>query len=124
MKEVFIMTQKNITDKLRSRFTSELAAFLSEKYDVDVCQISAGTLMIPTVDDAGEDRWVKFSIIIPKDANEEDGTDGYSLAQEYQMKLDAAVERKARNEQKAAERAAKAQERAAKKLAKKENIAS
>ena len=79
--------------------------------------------MIPTVDGAGEDRWVKFSIIIPKDANEEDGTDGYSLAQEYQMKLDAAVERKARNEQKAAERAAKAAERAAKKTAKKDTTA-
>jgi hypothetical protein len=63
--------------------------------------------MIPAVDDAGEDRWVKISVIIPKDANEEDGTDGYSLAQEYELKLQAAAERKERREKEAAARAAK-----------------
>ena len=103
------MTQKNITDQLRSRFTSDLAEFLAAKYDVDVCQTAAGTLMIPAVDDAGDDRWVKFSIIIPKEASEDEGTDGYSLAHEYQLKLNAAAERKA----KAAEKAAKAKAKAA-----------
>ena len=66
------MTQKNITDQLRARFTADFTEFLAQKYDVDVCRTAAGTLMIPAVDDAGEDRWVKISVIIPKDANEED----------------------------------------------------
>ena len=99
------MSQKNITDQLRNRFTSDLAEFLSTKYDVDVCKTAAGTLMIPAVDDAGEDRWVKFSIIIPKEASEEEGTDGYSLAREYQLKVDAATERKRAREEKTAKRA-------------------
>jgi hypothetical protein len=81
------MTQKNITDQLRANFTADLAEFLTQKYDVDVCQTAAGTLMIPTVDAAGEDRWVKFSIIIPKEASEEEGNDGYSLARDYQLKM-------------------------------------
>ena len=101
------MTQKNITDQLRARFTADFTEFLAQKYDVDVCRTAAGTLMIPTVDDAGEDRWVKISVIIPKDANEEDGTDGYSLAQEYELKLQAAADRKERREKEAAARAAK-----------------
>ena len=101
------MTQKNITDQLRARFTADFTEFLAQKYDVDVCRTAAGTLMIPAVDDAGEDRWVKISIIIPKDANEEDGTDGYSLAHEYELKLQAAAERKERREKEAAARAAK-----------------
>ena len=104
------MNQKNITD----RFTADLAEFLAAKYDVDVCQTAAGTIMIPAVDCAGEDRWVKFSCIIPKDADEANGNDGYSLAHEYQLKLDAAAERKAAAEKKAEERAAKAAARAAK----------
>ena len=58
------MNQKNITDQLRNRFTADLAEFLAAKYDVDVCQTAAGTIMIPAVDCAGEDRWVKFSCII------------------------------------------------------------
>lgn len=101
------MTQKNITDQLRARFTADFTEFLAQKYDVDVCRTAAGTLMIPAVDDAGEDRWVKISVIIPKDANEEDGTDGYSLAQEYDLKLQAAADRKERREKEAAARAAK-----------------
>lgn len=100
------MTKKNITDQLRADFTKTLSNFLSEKYDVDVCQTAAGTLMIPTVDSEGEDRWVKFSIIIPKEASEEEGTDGYALAHEYQLKLEAAATRK----QKAAEKSAKNKE--------------
>ena len=102
------MSQKNITDQLRNSFTADLAEFLAAKYDVDVCRTAAGTLMIPAVDTEGEDRWVKFSVIIPKDADEENGTDGYSLAQEYQLKLNAAAARKAENERKSAEKAAKA----------------
>ena len=100
------MTQKNITDQLRARFTADFTEFLAQKYDVDVCRTAAGTLMIPAVDDAGEDRWVKISVIIPKDANEEDGTDGYSLAHEYELKLQAAADRKERREKEAAARAA------------------
>ena len=47
------MNQKNITDQLRNRFTADLAEFLAAKYDVDVCQTAAGTIMIPAVDGAG-----------------------------------------------------------------------
>lgn len=88
------MSTKSVTDALRSQFTSDLAEFLSAKYDCDVCKTAAGTLMIPVVDEAGDDRWIKFSVIIPKEASEEDGTDGYSLAREYDIKLEAAADRK------------------------------
>jgi len=101
------MTQKSITDALRAQFTADLAEFLAQKYDCDVCKTAAGTLMIPAVDSEGEDRWIKFSVIIPKEATEDAGTDGYSLAQEYELKQKAAAERAA----KAAEKAAKAKKK-------------
>ena len=108
------MTQKSITDALRAQFTADLAEFLAQKYDCDVCKVATGSLMIPAVDAAGEDRWVKFSVIIPKEASEENGTDGYALAQEYKLKLQAAEERAARAEAKAQAQAAKAAARKAK----------
>jgi predicted Zn-dependent protease len=74
--------------------------------------------MFPTVDAAGEDRWVKVSVIIPKDANEEDGTDGYSLAREYQLKVDAAEERARKAKEKAETARAKAAAKAAAKAEK------
>lgn len=101
------MTQKNITDQLRANFTTDLAIFLAQKYDVDVCQTAAGTLMIPTVDAAGEDRWVKFSIIIPKEASEEEGNDGYSLARDYQQKIAEKSAKRAEKEKNSREKAEK-----------------
>lgn len=104
-------SQKQITDSLRANWTTIFKQFIETNFDSDVCQTAAGTIMFPTVDDAGEDRWIKVSIIIPKDASEENGNDGYSLAQEYQLKLNAAEERARKAAEKAeaarAKRAAK-----------------
>ena len=108
------MTKKNTSDELRASFTADLAEFLAAKYDTDVCRINSGSLMIPVVDSEGEDRWVKFSVIIPKEATEENGNDGYSLARDYQLKLDTKAAKQAENERKSAEKAAKAAKKAAK----------
>jgi len=80
------MTQKEINDSLRNMYTRDLVEFLSQKYDTDVCQTAAGTIMIPVLDADRNERWVKFSIIIPKNIDEAEGNDGYSLAREYQLK--------------------------------------
>ena len=103
--------QKQVTDSLRANWTATLMAFISNSYDTDVCQTAAGTFMFPTVDANGDDRWVKVSVIIPKDADEANGNDGYALAQEYQLKQAAAEERalkaKAKAEAAQAKKAAK-----------------
>ena len=103
---------KQITDSLRANWTASLMAFISNNFDTDVCQTAAGTFMFPTVDAAGEDRWVKVSVIIPKDADEANGNDGYALMREYQLKQEAAEERARKAKEKADAAAAK---RAAKK---------
>lgn len=107
-------SQKNITDSLRATWTADFMAHVLNNYDTDICQTAAGTFMFPTVDAAGEDRWIKVSIIIPKDASEENGTDGYSLAREYKLKQEAAEERALKAEIKAQERKAKAEAKAVK----------
>ena len=99
--------QKAVTDSLRAEWTATFKAFVDNNFNTDVCQTAAGTFMFPVVDAAGEDRWIKVSVIIPKDANEEDGTDGYSLAREYQLKVDAAEERARKREEEAQAKAAK-----------------
>ena len=104
-------SKKQITDSLRALWTADIMAHISNDHDTDVCQIAAGTFMFPVVDAEGEDRWVKVSIIIPKESSEEEGTDGYSLAHEYEMKLESAEERK----RKAAEKSAASKAKASKK---------
>ncbi len=103
--------QKQVTDSLRANWTATLMAFISNNFDSDVCQTAAGTFMFPTVDANGDDRWVKVSVIIPKDADEANGNDGYALMHEYQLKQAAAEERalkaKAKAEAAQAKKAAK-----------------
>ena len=106
-------SKKEITDQLRAHFTEDLVEFLAAKYDCDVCRTAAGTVMVPAVDAEGEDRWVKFTVIIPKEADETNGTDGYSLAHEYDLKLEAAAERKRKQQEKAAKAKAKEAAKAA-----------
>ena len=110
--------QKQITDSLRAEWTATFKAFVDNNFNTDVCQTAAGTFMFPVVDAAGEDRWVKVSVIIPKDANEEDGTDGYSLAREYSLKQEAAEERARKAKEKAETARAKAAAKAAAKTEK------
>lgn len=109
--------QKQATDALRAEWTEKFMAYVYA-HDTDVCQTAAGTFMFPVVDAAGEDRWVKVSVIIPKDASEDDGTDGYSLAQEYQLKQEAARERARKAKEKADSARAKAAAKAAAKAEK------
>lgn len=99
-------SQKQITDALRAQWTKELMNFVS-RTDTDVCQTAAGTFMFPIIDATGEDRWVKVSVIIPKAAEENEGTDGYSLAREYELKQQAAEERVRKAAEKSAKAAAK-----------------
>ena len=100
--------QKKITDSLRACWAAELMHYIEAQHDCDICQTAAGTFMFPTVDANGEDRWIKVSIIIPKDASEENGTDGYSLAKEYELKVQAAEDRARKAKEKADSARAKA----------------
>ena len=109
--------QKAITDSLRAEWTEKFMAYVYA-HDTDVCQTAAGTFMFPVVDAAGEDRWIKVSVIIPKEASEENGTDGYALAQEYNLKQEAARERARKAKEKTDSARAKAAAKAAAKAEK------
>ena len=100
--------QKKITDSLRANWVAELMHYIEAQHDCDICQTAAGTFMFPTIDALGDDRWVKISVIIPKEASEENGTDGYSLAKEYDLKAAAAEERARKAKEKADSARAKA----------------
>ena len=106
------MTQKAINDELRNRM-AQIAIDAYTAAGFEVLQTAGGTWYIPCLDLNGDDAWFKLGAIVPKDASEENGSDGYTLAQDFQAKEEAAKERA----RKAAEKAEKAK---AKKAAKAE----
>lgn len=95
---------KTVTDNLRNEFIQKIIDHFS--LETDVLQTASGTVYLPTTDELGDDRWIKISVIVPK-ASEEDGTDGYSLAKEYEMTVAERNEKKAKAEKAKAEKIAK-----------------
>lgn len=96
---------KVITDNLRNEFVQKIIDHFS--LETDVIRTAGGTVYLPTTDENGDDRWIKISVIVPK-ASEEDGTDGYSLGEEYNAKIAEQAEKKAKAEKAKAEKIAKA----------------
>lgn len=76
-----------ITNELREKYLAMLVDFFEKQGD-DTCVISSGAFMLPCVDSIGNDRWVRIVVEVPSKANEEDGTDGYSLRDAYKLKVE------------------------------------
>lgn len=102
--------EKKIKDQIRANETALYVEWLKSR-GLEPMYTAAGTIYYEL-----DGVWIKNSHIIPN-ASEEEATDGYSLAEEYQMKQEAAADRKAKAEKKAAEQKAKAAAKLAAKLA-------
>ena len=111
------ISAKVVTDNLRNEWVTRIRNFLEKDYDV--MQTASGTLYVACIDEVGDDRWVKLSAIVPK-ASEEDGTDGYSLAKEYEMSCAEKAERQALKDAEKAKKIAKDAEKRKKKVEKDE----
>lgn len=107
-------SEKNIKDELRAQYSQHIKDMFAAE-NVEIFDTAAGTFYIEVPDSEGQLRWVKISVIIPN-ASEEEATDGRALAEEYQMKLDAAADRKTKAEVKAAEAKAKREAKIAAKI--------
>lgn len=93
---------KKANDALRAKYTALVTELL--KTSEDVMAVSANQIAFPCVDEEGNDSWIEITIKVPTGSRDGDVYDGYSLAEDYQMKTEA--------------KAVKAKEAAAKKAAK------
>lgn len=110
---------KKANDALRAKYLAQLIEKFKD--DEDVLRTGTGEIAFPVVDEEGEDNWVIISVKIPVGSRDGEVYDGYSMAEDYTMKV-AAKEEKAKEaaakKAKKAERDAKAREaRAAAKAA-------
>ncbi len=93
---------KKANDALRAEYLAKLIEKF--KADEDVLRTGAGEIAFPVVDCEGEDSWVVITVKIPTGSRDGEAYDGYSMAEEYDMKT-AAKEAKAKEA--AAKKAAK-----------------
>ena len=105
-KDVYQMakiTQKQRDEELKTDFLNRVADFLSSEDggEEEVLRVKSNEIAIPVVDSEGNERWVVLTFKVPTGERGGDGYDGYSMAEDYQMKQAAKAEKKAEKEAKA-----------------------
>lgn len=104
------MSKKTTIDALRLDWTTKVMDWLDAAGE-DVLRVGSNEIAIPVVDGEGEDNYVVFTIKVPTGSRDGDAYDGYSMAEDYEM----------RSKEKAA-KAAKAAEEKARKIARDEEM--
>lgn len=97
------VSKKSLNEKLRYAYLNLVADYLHEKGD-EVLVTGSNELCVPCVDEEGNDEYIVITFKVPTGSRDGDPYDGYAMAQEYELKQRAKME--------------KAKEAAAKKAAK------
>lgn len=97
------ITQKQLDEMLKADFLDRVTNFLSgeDGGQEEVLRVKSNEIAIPVVDSEGNERWIVITIKAPTGERGGDGYDGYSMAEDYQMKQEAKAEKKAEKEAKA-----------------------
>lgn len=95
-------TQKVLNDEIKVRFLDGVAEHLSNVGE-EVLRVGSNEIALPVLDEDGNEKWLVVTFKVPTGSRDGDVYDGYSMAEDYKMKL----EEKAEKEKVKAEKAAK-----------------
>lgn len=110
------LTRKQLDEEIKVRFLEGVTEHLSNAGE-EVLRVGSNELALPVVDSEGEERWLVLTFKVPTGSRDGEAYDGYSMKQDYEMKLQEKAEKQAAKDAKAAkdkakrEAAAKAKEK-------------
>lgn len=121
-------SKAQLHEALRAKYLAKIIEAFSDE-DTDILRVASGEIALPCVDEENNDEFITITVKVPKGSRDGEPYDGYSLAEDYEMKVAQNAEKKAKAEAEKqaqiakhkAEREAKAKARAeheAKKAAK------
>ena len=102
-----------LDNELREKYMRKGMDFFASQ-DEEVMQTGSNEFAFPCVDSEGNDKWIQVVFKVPTGGRDEDGYDGYGMAESYQLKLKEQAEKKAEAEAKKAKKIAKDAEKRAK----------
>ena len=105
------LTRKQLDEEIKVRFLEGVSEHL-ENTGEEVLRVGSNEIALPVVDSNGEERWLVVTFKVPTGSRDGDAYDGYSMKEDYEMKL-------AEKAAKAEAKAAKAEKNKAKREAKK-----
>jgi hypothetical protein len=100
------LTRKQLDEEIKVRFLEGVSEHL-EGVGEEVLRVGSNELALPVVDSAGEERWLVLTFKVPTGSRDGDAYDGYSMAEDYQMKLAEKAQKQAEKDAKAAKDKAK-----------------
>ena len=103
------LTRKQLDDEIKVRFLEGVSEHL-ENCGEEVLRVGSNEIAIPVLDSNNEERWLVLTFKVPTGSRDGDAYDGYSMKEDYEMKL-------AEKAEKAAEKAKKAEKDKAKREA-------
>ena len=93
------LTRKQLDEEIKVRFLEGVSEHL-ENMGEEVLRVGSNEIALPVLDSNNEERWLVLTFKVPTGSRDGDAYDGYSMKEDYEMKL--------------AEKAAKAEEKAKK----------
>ena len=96
-------TAKVLNEEIKIRFLEGVSEHLSNCGE-EVLRTGSNEIALPVVDEDGNEKWLVLTFKVPTGSRDGDAYDGYSMAEDYQMKL---VEKEAKAKAKAEESAKK-----------------
>lgn len=113
------ISDRVLKDQLRAKHLESVRSFFEGEGE-EVLITGSGELCFPVVDSEGNERWMQVVVKVPSGSRDGDPFDGYSLAEDWQMKCAEKARKAEADAKKKAEKAAKdAKARAAKEAKKK-----
>lgn len=96
-------SNRNLDNALREKVLKTVMEFFAEKNE-DVMQTNSNECAFPCLDDEGNEKWIQIVVKVPTGSRDEDGYDGYGVAESYKMKLKEKEEKKKEAENKKAKK--------------------
>ena len=78
-------SNKALNDKLRERYLSIVSDALAAK-DEEVLRVGSNELALPCLDEDGNEKFIVVTIKVPTGSRDGDAYDGYSMAEDWEIK--------------------------------------
>ena len=80
------LTRKQLDDEIKVRFLEGVSEHL-ENCGEEVLRVGSNEIAIPVLDSNNEERWLVLTFKVPTGSRDGDAYDGYSMAEDYAMKV-------------------------------------
>ena len=88
-------TKKQLHEEIRNGYMTLIMDYLKEK-DEEILVVGSNEIAIPCLDSEGNDEYMVITFKVPTGSRDGDVYDGYSMAEDYAMKMREKAEKEAK----------------------------